>query len=183
MPNLVNQTFFIGDIVIPNLTHTADIDRITNFIDKHEPECLRKILGYSLFKLVGVESSQRMTDLLDGAEYIDGAGDLQKWNGLVHNTTISLIAYYVYFYYQKWQASQSSGVGTNVPKAEAGVSISPREKQVTAWNNFSSEVESMACFLWLKKNGSGVRVYPEFSYHQFCETRRISRRIDSVFEF
>jgi hypothetical protein len=183
MPTIVNTSFFVRDIVIPNLTYSADQDRINSFISKYEPECLLKILGYPLFKVFGTESSQRMTDLLSGAEYTDGEGNLRKWQGLVHDTDISLIANYVYFFYQKKQASQSMGVGTVLPKPEAGTAFSPANLMVDAWNFFSSEVFDMTHFLWLKKDIDGNRVYTEFTYHQYLQTRNSTRFINSVFQF
>lgn len=180
---IVNQTFFIGDITIPNLSNPADLERNNTFIDKYEPKCLLEILGYPLYKLFGSESSARMTDLLNGAEYNDGEGNLRKWQGLKHDTTISLVANYIFFYYQYWRARQFTGYGTSIPKQEAGNAVSPAKSMADAWNFFSSEVSDMTSFLWLKKDGEGVRVYPEFSYHQFCETKRISRPIDDIFSF
>lgn len=180
---IINQTFFVRELEIPNLGNTADLDRLTYFIAKYEPDCLLKIFGYPLYKLFGSESSSRMTDLLNGAEYVDGLGETRKWQGIKHDTNISLIANYIYFYYQQHKAAHSSGVGTNVSKPEAGTAYSPADKMAQAWNFFSSEVSDMCSFLWLKKDNNGVRVYPEFSYNQYCETRRISRKIDSVFGF
>ncbi len=182
MPFLINQTFFVRDIFIPNLGHQADLDKLNYNIAKYEPQCLLEILGYPLYKAFGAESSQRMTDLLSGAEFYDGQGDVQKWQGLKHDTDISLIANYIYYYAEKYKASFSNGVGTGTPKHEAGYPISPASHMSEAWNFFSSEVEQMTAFLWLKKI-DGIRVYPEFSFNQFCETRRISRRIDDVFSF
>lgn len=183
MPNIVNQTFFVGELQFPNLTHAADLEKLTTFINKYEPECLLKILGYPLYKLFGSESSQRMTDLLSGQEYTDGENCLRKWQGIKHDTTISLIANYVYFFLLRNNASHTSGVGTRLSKPEAATAFSPADKMANAWNFFSSEVYDMTHFLWLKKGIDGLRVYPEFTYHQFLETRRISRFIDSVFEF
>jgi len=183
MPNIVNQSFFVEPIDFPNLTHPATLEKLTNQINKYEPQCLRKILGYALFKVL-TEGSQRMTDLLDGAEYTDGRGDLQKWNGLAYeqeDTPISLIANYIYYHIKENEASNTGPSGTVVTTPAAGTNVSPAQKMATAWNFFSDEVYSMTCFLWLKKDINGARVYPEFTYHQFLETRRISRRIDSVF--
>lgn len=179
---LVNQTFFVGDLMIPNLSHQADLDRINFFIAKCEPACLCKILGYPLYKVHGTESSQRMTDLLDGAEFTDGEGNLRKWQGLKHDG-LSLIANYIYFYYLESQKAHLSGVGTSISKPEAGAAFSPADKMTKAWNFFSEEVSDMSAFLWLKKDSQGERVYPEFSFYQYLETRRISRKIDSVFSF
>lgn len=183
MPTIVNQSFFIRNLTIPNCTSGAGLERILSYIAKYEPECLLKIFGYPLYKLFGTESSSRMTDLLNGAEYNDGEGNLQKWQGLKHDTDISLIANYVYFYYQQTMAQLSTGSGTSVSNPESAEAVSPAEKMANAWNFFSSEVYDMTHFLWLKKDGSGTRVYPEFSYDQFLETRRISRPIDPYLSF
>lgn len=180
---IVNQTFFVRDIVLPNLDHTSELGRINYFIAKYEPECLCKIMGYPLYKVFGTENSQRMTDLLDGAEYVDGVGVTQKWQGLKHDTNISLIANYIYFYFQESNKQQTTGTGTSTNTPTAGVASSPADKMEKAWNFFSEEVYKMSAFLWLKKDGNGVRVYPEFTYHQFLETKRISRKINATFSF
>lgn len=186
MPNLIDKSFFVRqDLSLPNLnsqTSSADATALTTFINKYEKQCLLKTLGYPLWKAFENESSQRMTDLLDGAEYTDGNGDLQLWPGLVHDDDISFIANYIYFYKQEVEKAQTAGSGTLIVKPVAGENLSPADKMAFAWNFFSEEVYKMTCFLWLKKIGSD-RVYSEFSYHQFLETRRISRKIDSVFQF
>lgn len=184
MSFIVNQTFFVdNELELPNLSHAAELAKLNSFIAKFEPECLMKILGYPLFKLFGTETTQRMTDLLNGVEYTDGMGQTQKWQGLKHDTTISLIANYVWFFYQRALASRFTGTGTSVSKPEAGTEISPAGKMADAWNFFSSEVYAMTCFLWLKKDSQGNRVYPEFSYYQFGETKRIAAPIDAYFSF
>ena len=181
MPFLINQTFFVRDIFVPNLGNQADLDKLNYNIAKYEPECLLNIFGYPLYKVFGTESSQRMTDLLSGAEYYDGEGTLQKWQGLKHDTDISLIANYIFYFMEKYKASFSTGTGTGIAIPEAGQALSPAQKMSAAWNFYSSEVEAMTSFLWLKKIND-LRVYPEFSFNQFCETRRISRRIDPIFQ-
>lgn len=183
MATIVNASFFIRELELPNLSHAAEAQKLTDFIAKYEPDCLLKILGYPLYKLFGSESSARMVNLLGGTEYTDGQGNTKKWQGIKHDTDISLIANYVYFFYQEKTKAHTSGVGTNISNPEAGQAVSPADKMANAWNFFHSEVNDMACFLWLKKDGAGVRVYPEFSYDQFLETRRISRFIDPVFQF
>lgn len=297
MSFIINKSFFVREIILPNLTSPAEENKLNEFIARYEHQCLLDNLGYPLYKAFGSESSQRMTDLLIGAEYYDGEGELRKWQGLIHGAVqgfshvylasvrgdeqirvgttpglvsgestalfdgsevsvgvnrpdyrgwnivpseltgrgilvkdvdyswdtatglftllgvndkfvqgvyyninfdkkadslandipttndVSLIAHYIYFYYQQAIASRSNRTGTSVSKQEAGFSVSPAQKMADAWNFFSDEVYAMTHFLWLKKDGSGVRVYPEFSYHQFLETRRISRRIDSIFSF
>lgn len=184
MTYIVNQSFFVNpELEISNLSNPAILEKLNFFIAKYEPACLSLILGYPLYKVFGTESSARMTALLDGQEYTDGQGDLQKWQGIKHDTVISLIANYIYFYYEKARAQLTIQSGTQIATPEKGMAISPRDKMANAWNFFSSEVEDMCCFLWLKKDNTGARVYPEFSYHQYLETRENTRRMDSIFEF
>lgn len=182
MPFIINQSFFVGDLNIPNLSSatagTAILERLNVFIAKYEPQCLLQILGYPLYKVFTPESSARMTDLLDGAEYVDAAGNIQKWQGLVHDD-LSLIAAYIYYFYQQASASQSTGINTQIPKGAAGATpTSPVVKMVDAWNFFSKEVEDMLFFLWMKKDIDGNRVYPEFSASQYHKTKNLSRTIN-----
>lgn len=187
MANLIDKTFFVRDITLPNLETTtqggqANIERLNSFITKYEPKCLMDILGYPLFKLFMADNTTpgRIKDIKVGAEYYDENGLLQKWQGLIHDTDMSLIANFVYFYIQTSMSSQTSGVNTNVPKGQAGLVISPREKMIDGWNYFSSETFKMCSFLWNKRTGgnSGDRVYPEFTWAQYHETRRISRTLN-----
>lgn len=188
MPTIINSSFFVRDITLPNITSSsiggqAISERVQSFIDKYEPDCLLKILGYPLYKVFGTESSTRMTNLLSGAEYTDACNQLAKWQGLKHDTDISLIANYVYYKIQEWSATQSGGTNTNVPKGMIAIAVSPKDKMSDAWNFFSSEVQSMISFLWLKKDIEGVRVYPEFTAHQYKVTENLSRRISANFSF
>lgn len=182
---LINSSFFVRELSIPNLNTvtsggTAIKERLDSFIAKYEPRCLLEILGYELLKAYNAApTSQRMKDLKDGVEYTDENGDLKKWQGLVHDTDISLIANYVYFFFQDSSATQTTGVSTSANKTEAGISVSPQDKMIFAWNFFSQETSSMISFLWNQKDVDGVRVYPEFKWNQAMETKRISRTINA----
>ena len=178
MPTLVNQSFFVRDINLPNLT-AAGLEKLNSFIAMYEPKCLLETLGYPLYKLVGVESSARMTALLSGSEYYDETGNLQKWQGLVHDTNISLIAYYIYYFIQEEGATKTTGVSTAAMKTEAATSVSPMDKMIRAWSLFSEETFAMISFLWMKKNVDGTRTYPEFSAHQYLKTKNNTRTINS----
>lgn len=173
MSYIINQSFFVRDIVVPNSNTPPVLERLNLFIAKYEKECLLKILGYPLYKVFGTESSQRMTDLLHGAEYTDLNGDLQLYEGLVHDENDSLIANYIYYYFQQNSATLSTGISTVKMSAEAGTSVSPEEKMIFAWNYFSSEVQSMCYFLWSKRED-----YPEFTAHQLSRTLDLSRPIN-----
>lgn len=183
---LIDWTYFIRNITITNIdpiktNNAVTFDRIVSFILKYEPECLKGILGYELYKALLTETSQRITDLVFGAEYTDSCGNLQYWRGLVQPTPkISLIANYIYYYYQDANATQTSGVNTNVPKGEASTAVSVGDKMLDAWNFFSSETKEMICFLW-NKNQLASPVYPEFTDRQHCKTADFSHSNISPF--
>lgn len=184
--SLIDWSYFIRSITIPNIDpiktiNAVTFDRIVYFIQQYEPECLKGILGYALYKALINETSQRITDLIFGAEYTDSCGNLQYWRGLVQPTPkISLIANYIYYYYQDANATQTSGVNTNVPKGEASTAVSVGDKMLDAWNFFSKETKEMICFLW-NKNQLASPVYPEFTDIQHCKTADFSHSNISPF--
>lgn len=171
--NIIDVSFFVRDINLPNTSSTPIIEKINLFIFKHEPECLENLLGYSLYNLFLNETSQRMTDLLYGAEYTDIYGKVKKWKGIVHDTNISLIAYYVYYFIQKSAASHTTGVSETTAASEAGTSISSAEKMVSAWNSYCNEANNMIYFLWCKNSD-----YPEFDYTQYCASLQKTKKIN-----
>lgn len=177
--DIINYTYFVRKINIPNIDIVMNIrngpilERLNSFIRQYEPECLTSILGYELYKALLTETSDRMNDLLYGAEFTDEYGRLRKWNGLVYEPKISLIANYVYYKFQEDSAMQTTGVSTSVNNTAGGESKSPEYKMLDAWNFFSSETEAMVSFLW-NKNRLDPEIYPEFSGRYF-ETLSISR--------
>lgn len=173
--SLINSSFFIRDINLVNLSEPKVLERLNYFIAKYETELLRKILGLSLYNALLSESSQRITDLSYGTGYTIQNGFERYWYGLVHDTNISLIANYVYYYYQQANALQTTGTSTKASKSEAGVSSSPRDKMVSAWKFFAEETRLMCSFLWNKQDDDGNRVYPEFTSDNYCITMRLAR--------
>jgi hypothetical protein len=177
---LINSSFFVAELNIPNSDDTRVLEKINHFIAKYEPECLLKCFGYSLFKAFGNESSQRMTDLLEGCEYVDAVGDTQFWKGLVFEDNRSLIANYIYYHFMESSVTQTTGTSVSLNKPEAGVNYAPVDKMVSAWNVFSEDVSEMLSFLWNKKDGNGDRVYPEMTPHQFLKTSGYTRKINAL---
>lgn len=182
MANLIDSSFFIRNINLINVSKTEIAERITSFIDKYEKECLLKVLGYPLYTLAiaGSWAVGRMKDIKDGSDWVDCYGVTQHWQGLVHDTNISLLANYIYFYIQEASAVQTTGVNSAVPKGQNSQVVSPAEKMCNAWSFFSKETYDLISFLWNKKDESGVRVYPEFTESQYTKTKSFSRPINSL---
>lgn len=85
---LIDRTYFVGELAIPNVNQPATGSLLDWFISKYEPEFLEKALGYSAYKAL-VESyqsgtpAQKWVDLVQGVEYTGRCGTLRKWKGLV----------------------------------------------------------------------------------------------------
>ena len=172
---LIDSSFFVNELEIPNSDDTNVAAAITSFIQKYEPQCLLRILGYSLYKSYQADpASTRMTDLINGVEYSVN-GVLNYWKGLKYDPKQSLIASYIYWFWQQNEATKSSGLGTVIPKGASLVSVAPLWKMQAAWNTFSNDTNDMASFLRRKKDGDGNLVYPEFTYLQSAITLNVSR--------
>jgi hypothetical protein len=161
MPNLIDSTFFVGNLNVPNPNTPQVSQRLDWFITRYEQTCLEQILGYSLYKLLLSENSDRMTWIKTGAEFVDSSGRTEKWKGLIYNTNNSMIAAYVYFYVLESQATNNTGIGIATSDAESGQAFSPGDKMVFAWNMYAVDGRKLISYLWNKKV-DGVRLYPEF---------------------
>lgn len=139
-----------------------------------------KLFGYPLYKVFGSETSQRMTDLLNGAEYVDFEGFIQKWQGLKHDTTQSLIAYYVFYEWLKDTHVQVVGNGTtSVNKSDGAVVVHPTERLVSIWNKFCEEGRQCLSYLWNSKDAFGDRLYPEIGSYQFQKSWNLTTKINT----
>lgn len=85
---LIDRTYFVGELNIPN-TSQAAIGSLTDlFIEKYENQFLNDVLGYTLYKALKagldiVPVAQIWTDLIEGVEYTDQNNKVRYWKGLV----------------------------------------------------------------------------------------------------
>lgn len=103
---LIDKSYFVGDLDIPNTGDLPVSERVTWFIQKYEPMFLEKLLGYPLYKVFvaglnvtpPVVPEQRFIDILYGKEYTDLNGLSRKWQGLIATDipTLNLAGGYVY---------------------------------------------------------------------------------------
>lgn len=85
---LIDRTYFVGELNMPNTSQTAIGGLVDLFIEKYEEQFLNDVLGYSLYKalkagLQDVPVSQKWTDLIEGVEYTDINSKTRLWRGLV----------------------------------------------------------------------------------------------------
>jgi hypothetical protein len=150
--NLIDKTYFVGERMIPNTDQPAVLERLNWFITKYESELLRALLGYQLYEemkagLVADPILGKWISLRDGDEYtVDGV--LYKWDGLQSATTFqSMIADYVYYWWMRDSATQTTGVGETIPGAENAVRVSPADKMCYAWNEMVAKAQALYHFL------------------------------------
>ena len=144
MAQLIDTTYFIGEIALPGSSLTGTLADISPYIVKYEREALIAILGYTLYKQLKAEIdaavyTTKWNRLVNGHEYtITYLGDshLVKWNGLINSDKVSLLASYIFYQYLRFHTTHTSGMGEVFSVTENGVRISPSQRMVAAWNNF-----------------------------------------------
>ncbi len=170
---LIDETYFVGRLSIPNTSKDYVLERLTSLIETLEPQLLEDILGYPLYKvfIAGTEDfnpessnstiEDRFMEIIEGAEYTDCNDKLRKFKGLLFEdgtTPRSPIANYVYYHWLKDNATQTTGVGEATAEAELADVASPAVKMVEAWNEMSKWISDLLAFLYDKKE-----TYPEWS--------------------
>jgi len=140
--SLIDSTYFVYDINLPAGTYSE----LANVIARYEPEILKRLLGYELYKdMVANPSDARWVAFISGVEYTvdyDGRDQIIKWNGLINNDKISLIAYYVYYWYLRNQASITNNVGEIKPSQENSFNA---ESVAKAMNAYTRLIDLYGC--------------------------------------
>lgn len=144
MANLIDISFFVEDIEVPNAAAQAEIKAtLEASIVQYEKEVLIDLLGYKLYKeLIAhtIVSGDKFDKLVNGEEFtftFDGEIIETKWEGLKGFSKKSLIAYFVYFMHRKKHQSYNAGVSVEV---EADTDNSSKASLylhlVDIWNEF-----------------------------------------------
>lgn len=184
MNNLIDTSYFIGDINIAQLGQRTVINRVEQYIAKYEPVYLLKLLGYAFSKLFNegreeAEPAERWTNLIEGDEYTNEQGITSKWTGFTNDALISPIANYVYYWYTRDNASQTTASGEKSDNIKESVNVGPAMKQVHAWNEMVMLNRELYSFL-INKKIDGNRVYPEFDPEKVgCEATDLLTKINA----
>lgn len=168
--SLIDATYFRGELSIGSKSSPAVLESLQFFIAKYEPDCLDRLLGLGFAEafragIAGGAPEQRWIDLRDGKLYTWKNRD-RKWIGFTNAGKISILANYVYYYYQRNLVSQSVGVGEVATKAENARRISPAAKMVRAWNEMGQWIYELQDFLIAHASD-----YPEWkkAEQQLCD--------------
>jgi len=155
------SNFSYGNYHIANINSTeVNVDtQLLIQIQKHETECLRLLLGETLYKdfMLNLEldgsywklitgANAKWNRLLNGYSFPDPCDNskTKNWKGIVTEiATIqdvkiyeSLLAPYVFFYYSLNTRTLNTGTGESKAKADNTTQESSKNKRVDAWNDF-----------------------------------------------
>ena len=143
MTNLIDKTYFVADLLIPNIATETDVsDLMDLYIARYQKKILVDLLGQDLYLafetgLAATSPEQKWLDLRDGKTYTieyDGADYSIHWNGLVNDDKESLLAYFTYFYFVREKHVQLTGVGSSVINQENATPVLPNSKIIEAYN-------------------------------------------------
>jgi hypothetical protein len=163
--SIIDKTYFVKDINIPD----SDYSDLTAYITRYEKEILIKLLGYELGTLVlaynALTSPQRIIDIVEGSEYTVGDYTV-KWNGLKNTDKVSLIAYYVFYWWARNNATFTGTIGEMKSVGENAENAKLNQRLSNAWLRMTDLAQateypyhSLYCFL--KENESD---YPEWEF-------------------
>lgn len=141
---IIDSTYFIREIKLPNLNQSASLSELNSYIEKYEAEILKDLLGYQLYSdfitaIAEDEPDQKWVDLRDGAEFsfdFGGKTITRKWNGLKNSDKVSLIAYYVWFFYHRKFMQRITETGIATSQSENSVGVSSVLLASHNWNMF-----------------------------------------------
>jgi len=181
--SLIDDTYFINEIALPEGKYKP----IQGFISRYEPRIIFDLFGLELGTLIlnydENTSEQRIKDIVTGMEYEvpnDDCGYFNpsgllvkiKWNGLINTDKISVIAFWVFYWYcRENDLGRPVGLGGAKPKLENADNVGFNESSTYAWNQFallagneyqSRIVPSVYNFMYEHKD-----VYPEWIMRQF----------------
>lgn len=137
MANITSRVLFQkGLIAIPNLYELATQTLIDNAITTHEPIFLSELFGYEFSRdLLAHINADPVTpnllydELINGVEYTDLNGQLQKTNKLAEACSL-----YIFFQLLTESTTTWSGAGEYLAQTENGLIVSPAKRMSYVWN-------------------------------------------------
>jgi hypothetical protein len=163
--SLIDQSFFIGSIKIPNLTGVgivpaANLENLYWFMATYEPEYLRIVLGDTLYNA-----------FIAGLKVVPIEDKWQNLRSKLIDSTnkISPIAGYVYYHIERDRLTSTSSLGQVKPASENSEVTINTDKMTQAFN--SSVREGTVVRDWLSEN---TNTYPEYTESELAELRTIN---------
>lgn len=186
MKSIINtDNYFKGEIYISHASTsiTSDVTDVENdlqlFLDEYVEDCIFKCFGLSLGILFRSKlNSENESGLIDNAEdkwnwllngreiYQDINGKDKRFKGIRYKSSSdenskydkSLLAYYVYFYFESNKFISTTGIGQSIAKAKNAEVVTPSYKCIKAWRKFFKQVvgEKPNCNVLKTHKGIGL---------------------------
>lgn len=90
----------------------------------------------------------------------------QKSSPIISGIKRSVIIDYIFFYWLRNNATQTTSIGEFIPSAENGTRISPEQKQVLFWNRMVDNVRLLHKYLY-----DNVSIYGSYTCHKELLTK------------
>lgn len=151
MANLIDVSFFESGLrTIPNVDKQTVKDRIEQAITTYQDYFLKEQFGYEFQKLMLANPTDPIyANVIDGAEWTDYNGFLQKWDGLLEP-----LADYVFYKFIKENIIKFDGVGFSASSTENASLVQPIQIPVMVYNRFVEQMEHLYDYL----------IYSDFDY-------------------
>ena len=146
MANLITADYFIREVNLPGNVLAGTLADINPYIVQYERDVLIDLLGYPLYKSLkaGIDAGSpdygevRWKRLITGHEYTvtyQGVETTVKWNGLINDEEVSLLSYFIFYYYLKDHTTFTSNRGELSGHSENAQAFNPGQRLVDAWNS------------------------------------------------
>lgn len=142
---ITDQSYFVGELNIPNTDKTEVLENFQLYIDEYEPKYLTLLLGPSLYAsftagLAADPLDPIWTKLKNQIFVISGT------------SKVSPVANFIYFYLVRRSTYDNSGIGLTQAKAENATIIDSRIETSRAWNKMNAL--SFSVYKFLKANAA-----------------------------
>lgn len=127
--------FFYGDITIAQISDTVVSKVVNTYINKYEETYLKLLLGESLHTAYTEGMAVTLADREERWTKLDEKIYRIKNPGSANEVKVSPVANYVYFYYQRSIATQTTGTGEKIMEAENATNAGNAVKSKLAWND------------------------------------------------
>lgn len=154
MVNLIDYTYFVDELQIANCFTDADVQTWLNAsIARKQYEFLNKLLGPDIYlefvtwyNINPADTTNTFYKLLNGDVFTFN-GFSYNWVGLVNAQKMSPLANYVYYFYQRNNATQTTSPGEAKTNSQNATASSGYNKQKQAWDKMAEWVRVFEFFM------------------------------------
>jgi len=170
----ITTAYFQGTVLIPNITtgnsvlDTARASDLNYYTTLYEEEYLKYLLGDDLF-----DQYEAAVDALPPLGVLSA-----KWQALVdaiyftkNSKYLSPAAYYIWFFYMKFNQSYTTNSGQAIPNKENAVNTEAWNKMVMNWNVMCELTDVIR--EWLDDNAATYDTYSKPSPDYLVRINRI----------